>query len=174
MKDDPLALENRQALYEFIQLNPGSHMRRISRELDMKMGTLRHHLRQLEKMRKIISRREKNLKIFFVAGKLDTEDRIISPLLQQKRFRDIMLVLLNKPNATQTTIARELSLKTSTLSNYMRVLVDRGIVTYQKVENEKRCHLVDERKIIRLLKAYRWSFWDSFVDNALTMYYERE
>ena len=172
MKEKAL-LENRQLIHDYILKNPGSHLRMIERGLDINLGTLRHHLKHLEKERMISSRMEENRKLYFVAGKMGASHKTISSLLQQKRFRDIILTTITTPGLTHKEIAGKLSLKPSTLSKYIKVLEERGIVRHERQERERHYFVVDEKEIMKLLLAYKPSFLDSFVDTMLHIYFER-
>lgn len=173
MADPKDLLENARRIYEYIESNPGNHLRKISRELDMHSSTLRYHLDYLEKKGMIISKKEKNLKNFFITDRLGTEDKNIVTLLQQKRFRDIILIIIITNKPTHTDICRELSLKPSTLSKYMNILESRGIIKYEKTGREKEYYVKEERKVMELLLSYKKTFWDSFVENVLEIYFER-
>ena len=173
MKDQDILLENRRLIYDFILQNPGSHQRKIERDLDINVGTLRYHLRYMEKERIITSRKERNLKVYFVAGKQGASKKTILSLLQQKRFRDIILSIIDTPGLTHREIADKLSLKPSTLSKYIKVLEERGVVHHEKVERERHYYVENEREIMSLLLAYKPSFWDSFIDTMLHAYFER-
>lgn len=171
--EEDLPLEYHRKIYSFILNNPGIHLRRMERDMDINIGTLRHHLRYLEKKRIIISRKEDNLKTYYVAGKLDVRDKEISSLLQQKRFRDIILMIILEPGIIPSRMSEELDLKSSTLSKYMKILEDRKIIFHEKVVRERHFYVHDEKKILEVLRTYRRSFWDSFVDNMLRIYFER-
>jgi len=173
MKGEDIVLENRRSIYRYIGNHPGSHLRKISRELDMKMGTLRYHLDYLEKKELLTSRKEANLKVYFQAKKIGFKHRNISPLLQQKRFRDIALVIIDAPGSSHRTISGKLQIKPSTLSKYMKILEDRRVVYHERIGREKRYYLFDEKHVVELLLTYRKSFWDPFVDNVLEIYFER-
>lgn len=170
---EKILLENRQLIHDYILKNPASHLRKIARNLDINLGTLRHHLRYLEKERVISSRTEKNLKIYFVAGKLGASHKTISSLLQQKRFRDIILTIITTPGLSHKEIADKLSLKPPTLSKYIKVLEERDIVYHERSERERHYFAADEKEIMKLLLAYKPSFLDSFVDTMLHIYFER-
>ena len=120
-----------------------------------------------------MSKDDRNLKIYFVVGKLGIKDRNISPLLQQKRFRDIILIIIINPGLTHSEISNNLSIKPSTLSKYFNVLENRSIISHEKIGREKRYYIIDEKRIMELLLTYKKSFWDSFVDNVLEIYFER-
>ena len=137
------------------------------------MGTLRHHLDYLEKMDLIVSKRENNLRIYFASGEMGSRDKKITSLLQQKRFRDIIVVVLTRPGAICSEVSDELNLKRSTLSKYIGILEDRKIVYHRRSGREKQLFVSDEKRIVEMLLLYRRSFWDSLVDNVLEIYFER-
>ncbi len=173
MKEEDISLENQRTIYRYIVENPGSHLRKISRDLGMHLSTLRYHLNFLEKKRLIIGKEENNTRIFFAVGKLKPEDKNIASLLQQRRFRDIILLLVINPGLTHSDISKRLALKPSTLSKYCRILEERGVIYSEKDGREKHYYVVDEKKVMELLLTYKKSFWDSFVDNVLEIYFER-
>jgi len=172
MKEDTV-IDNRRLLYAYILNNPGSHLRKISRKLNMKLGTLRYHLDYLEKKEIIVSKKENNLKIYFMNRKLDIKDKNICSLLQQKRFRDIILVIILSPGLNHKQISDKLSINPSTLSKYINVLEDRKIIYHKNIGREKWYYVFDEKRIMELLITYKKSFWDSFVNNILEIYFEK-
>ena len=166
-------LENARLIFEFIERNPGMHLREIARGLKIHTSTLRYHLNYLEKNKLIVSKKEENIKIFFIADKLSSVDKKITSLLQQKRFRDIILLIIVSSGLTHSEICNKLSIKPPTLSKYINILESREIVRHDKNGREKRYYVIEERKVIELLLTYKRSFWDSFVENVLEIYYER-
>jgi len=170
--EDDMTLENRKLIYRHISNNPGSHLREISRKLKIHLSTLRYHINYLEKEGLIDSKKEENLKIYFISGKLPAKDKKITPLLQQKRFRNIILVIIVSPGLTHSEISNKLSIKPPTLTKYIHILEDRGIIFHEKVGREKRHYIIDEKVIMELLFTYKESFWDKFVDNILEIYFE--
>jgi predicted transcriptional regulator len=173
MSEDDIRLENHRLIYDYIDRNPGTHLRRISRDLDIHLSTLRYHLGYLEESDLIVKRDEKNLKVYFAAGKLSPAGRKLAPYLRQKRFRDIILDIMANPDTTHAGIAERLSLRPSTLSKYLNVLKERDLVAQRRSGRERHFKVVDEREVIELLILYKRSFWDKFVDNALDIYFER-
>ncbi len=173
MSGEEHSLENQRRIFQFILDNPGSHLRGLAERTSIPLSTVRYHIAFLERQQVVISRREGNTKAYFINGKVSREDRRITPLLQQKRFRDIVMLLLMRPGLGNSEITEELGLKPSTLSKYMSIIEDRGVVRSESEGREKRYKVVDERRIVGLLLTYRSSFWDRFVDNALEIYFER-
>ena len=60
MEHDDDFLENSKLIYNHVLKNPGLHLRKISRVLDIHLSTLRYHLDYLEEQEVVISRKEKN------------------------------------------------------------------------------------------------------------------
>jgi len=172
MQDD-VTLENRKLIFDYISDNPGVHLRKISRDLNIHLSTLRYHLDYLETKGLISCQKEDNLKIYFVSGKLNFHEKKLTPLLQQKRFRDIVLVIMESHELTSSQIAEKLSMNPSTTSKYINILEEREIISHKKIGREKRYHIIDEESVVKLLLTYKKSFWDSFVDNVLELYLER-
>ncbi len=173
MSEEDIRLENHRTIYDYIERNPGTHLRRISRDLDIHLSTLRYHLDYLEEKELIVGREEKNLKVYFAAGKLSAASKKVAPYLRQKRFRDIILDIMANPGTTHSGIAERLSLKHSTLSKYLKVLREQGVVRQKRSGREHLFTVMNEREVVELLILYKRSFWDGFVDNALDIYFER-
>jgi predicted transcriptional regulator len=134
---------------------------------------LRYHIDYLETKGLITSQKEDNLKIYFASGKLNPQEKKLTPLLQQKRFRDIILVIIGSHEPTSSEIAEELSMNPSTTSKYINILEEREVISHEKIGREKRYHINNEESVVKLLLTYKKSFWDSFVDNVLELYLER-
>jgi predicted transcriptional regulator len=173
MNNPELNIENQKLIYEFISTHPGSHLRKISRALEMHLSTLRYHLDYLEKIGLIVSKKETNLKIYYLVGRLGQKDKNIAPLLQQKRFRDIILIIIMNPGLSHSELSHKLSLKPSTLSKYINILRDRKIIYHKTSGRNRYFYPVDEKRVMELLLVYKKSFWDAFVDNVLEIYFER-
>jgi len=170
---DDITIENRRRILDYISNNPGAHLRKIARDINIHLSTLRYHLDYLETKGLISNQTEANLKIYFASGALNSHERKLTPLLQQKRFRDIVVAIMQTPHITSSQIAEKLSMNPSTTSKYICILEKREIIAHEKIGREKRYCLCDEECIVKLLLTYKRSLWDSFVDNVLELYLER-
>lgn len=170
---DEITLENRRLILDYISDNPGAHLRKISRDNNIHLSTLRYHLDYLEANGLITSQKEENLKIYFASGKLNPLEKKLTPLLQQKRFRDIILVIIGSHEPTSSEIAEKLSINSSTASKYINILEEREVISHKKIGREKRYHINNKESVINLLLTYKKSLWDSFVDHVLELYLER-
>ena len=172
MQDEEFSLENQRAIYRYILANPGAHLRRIAQDLSVPLSTIRYHINFLVRNRIAISKKEGNMKAYFINGEITRKDRRITPLLQQKRFRDIILLLILRPGLSHSDICAELEVKPPTLTKYMKVIEGKGIISSERNGREKRYFIVEEGRVIELLLTYKESFWDKFVDSALEIYFE--
>ena len=154
MKEGP-PIDNRKLIFDYVSDNPGSHLRKIARDLNVRLGTLRYHLDYLEKKGSIVSQKQNNLKMYFVSGKLKPQEKTLTQLLQQKHFRDIIFALIESPDLTFSQIADRVSMSPSATSKYINILRDKEILSYKKIGREKKYHINDEKSIIELLKTYK-------------------
>ena len=154
MKEAP-PIENRKLIFDYVSDNPGSHLRKIARDLDVRLGTLRYHLDYLEKKGLIVSQKQNNLKMYFVSGKLKPQEKTLTQLLQQKHFRDIILALIESPDLSFSQIAGKVSMSPSATSKYINILRDKEILSYKKYGREKKYHINDEKSVVELLKTYK-------------------
>jgi predicted transcriptional regulator len=97
---------NRVRILEFIKANPGTHLRKIKRELNLAMGVIQYHLYKLERERNVVSVRHGLYKRFYADKGLRTEDREILSILSQETERDIVLYLIKNPLATQKELSK--------------------------------------------------------------------
>lgn len=110
--ENVLDTEIRKNLYEYIDEYPGSHLREIARELDLKPSNAAWHLRKLEQTNLIRSRAIGGKKVYYlVEGGVEAKQRAVAEsILRNKNARDIMIYLLNQPGKHLLEIAHALSI----------------------------------------------------------------
>jgi len=150
-----IQVENRKFILSYISDNPGSHLRKIARDLNLSLSTLRYHLEYLEKRGEIICQKQNNLKVYFISDKLKPHEKMLTPILQQKHYRDIILALIETPGLTSSRIADKLSIGSSSASKYINLLEDREILFHRKSGREKNYYVNDETSIIELITTYK-------------------
>lgn len=67
MQGDECIDPRRRTIMEYLRVNPGAHMRKIARDLDMSLGSLRWHLNVLERKGLIFERKKGNLTEFYLS-----------------------------------------------------------------------------------------------------------
>ena len=83
-----------QEVYQFIKLNPGTHLREIQRRLSISsMGNLEYHIIILKKLKLVVENTEGGYKRYYPAHGAVLNKRLLA-LLRQKNPRRIALLLL--------------------------------------------------------------------------------
>src|SRR4030042_6404175 len=110
--ENVLDTEIRKNLYEYIDEYPGSHLREIARELDLKPSNAAWHLRKLEQTNLVRSRVIGGKKVFYlVEGGVEARrEAIAESILKNQNARDIMLYLSENPGKHLLEIANALNL----------------------------------------------------------------
>lgn len=110
--DNVLDTEIRKNLYEYIDEYPGSHLREIARELDIKPSNAAWHLRKLEQTNLIRSRYIGGKKVYYlVEGGMEVRKRAVAEsILRNRNAYDIMHYLYDNPGKHLVEIANALGL----------------------------------------------------------------
>lgn len=165
-----LELESRRRIYEYIERNPGAHMRQMERELRMATGVLTYQLQVMEERGLIRSEVQQNRRCFFLAKAFRQEQRWTLALLRQKVPRKILLTLLTAPGKTFGELLGEMGVSPSTLSYHMKKLEGRGIVVRGRRERESTFAVKDPELVADLLISARGSFEDDSVDKFVDLW----
>ncbi len=165
--------ERRREIYELIERNPGFHLRRIQRDLDMPLSSLEYHVDYLVRKGVIFKEKDRRYRRYY-ARQLDSEDKKILSSLRQERTREIALRVLSEKKAKHEDLVKNLHISSSTLSHYLKFLVDRNILEKHRIGRENIYTVKDENRIIKALISYRSSFTDKLVDKVLATWMETD
>ena len=132
----------RGRIYGYIESHPGTHYNDILKKLEVKNGTLSHHLYMLEKMGMIKSRREgMRYRALYPTG-------MKFPEKEKYRLTDLQIAILNKikerEGITQKEIATELKEKKQKINYNIKVLKRIGKIRLKKKGRETHCYLGEE------------------------------
>jgi len=110
--ENVLDTEIRKNLYEYIDEYPGSHLREIARELDLKPSNAAWHLRKLEQTNLVRSRAIGGKKVYYlVEGGIEVKQRAVAEsILRNKNARDIMQFVSDHPGKHLLEIAHALTI----------------------------------------------------------------
>ena len=170
-KDEILANENRRKVYSVIEANPGIHMRELQRVLYMPLTTLEYHLTYMSRKKILFKESDGHYNRYYVRP-LDPEDKKILSALRQKRMRDIVFLALTNKKVKYQFLADYLKLPHSTLSFYLKYLIDNMVLAKEKIGYENIYTVRNEDRVARVLIAYKSSFLDKVVDKALNTWME--
>ena len=154
---------NTQRVLQFIQQNPGCHLREIKRELDMSMGTIQYHLNLLEKEGKVIFEKQYLYKNYYPVGLFKQNEKNILRVLKLETARDIIMYIIEKSNPTQTEIVEKLGLSAASISWNLARLTESEIIGEIKDGRFKRYVMLENPKdIARLMKNYHPTMWTNW------------
>lgn len=172
--DSHIADDNRSRIYEFIQKNPGAHLRKIVRELGLAMGDTQYHLNILEKSGKIKSRRSSLRRNYYSVAIVNETYEIILSFLRQETSRDILVYLIEHPNSTQSDIVDFKHFSAPTINWHMSKLIDDGIVRSTREGRAVRYSVKGDllQNLGYLLKAYHPSVWNKLASRLAVIFLE--
>jgi len=156
---------------QHIQENPGCHLRQIKRELTMSMGTTQYHLNLLEKQGKISSERHNLFKYYFPIGLFKQNERDILKILNQETAREILMMILEKKNPTQTDIANLIGISSASVNWHIKRLVELGLIVELKDGKFKRYTFeIEPNYIVSLMKNYHPNLWSKWSNRLAEMF----
>ena len=156
----------------FIQDNPGCHLRRVKRAMNVSMGTAQYQLDKLEKMGRITSSRRGLYKYYFAAGLFKENEKDILEVLTHETARKILMVIIEQKSPTQTDIVNSVKISARSISWHVGRLVALKIITEIKYGKYKRynLHENDAKNVLRLLKSYYPNVWDKWSMRIVEMF----
>jgi predicted transcriptional regulator len=170
-KDEILENEKRRKIYSVIEANPSIHLRELQRILNMPLATLEYHLSYMTRKRILFGETDNHHKRYYTKP-LDPQDKKVLSALRQKRMREIVLVTLANGKVKYQSLSDQLKLPHSTLSLYLKHLVDNNILARDKIGYENLYTVQDEERVAKVLTAYKSSFIDKLVDKTLNTWME--
>ncbi len=141
----------RALVHAAIQRVPGTHVRALSRHLDLALGTVEHHVRQLEKHGIVFALQTGRRRTLYVAGEVDVRDAQVLHVLAKPVCAAVLRGLLERPEIGVADLALHLDLPASTLGHHLRRLKEQGLVVHHQVGRESIYLVLEPVRIKRLL-----------------------
>jgi len=128
--ENVLDTEVRKNLYGYIEDYPGSHLREIARELDLKPSNAAWHLRKLEKTNLVRSRKIGGKKVYYlVEGGVEARRRAVAEsVLKNENAKKIMFYLRKNPGKHLLEIAHALNLNHHTVKWHIKKMNDAELI----------------------------------------------
>lgn len=122
--ENVLSSEPRKKIYHYIEEYPGSHLREIARDLNMKPSNVSWHLRKLEQTNLIRSRRIGGKRVYYlVEGGIEARRiAIAESILKNRNAREILEYLRENPGKHLLEISRALDLNHHTVKWHLKKL----------------------------------------------------
>lgn len=120
--DNVLDTSVRKNLYEYIDEYPGSHLREIARELDLKPSNAAWHLRKLEQTNLVRSRAIGGKKVYYLVdgGIVARKEAVAESILRNSNAFDILDYLSKHPGKHLLEIAHALDLNHHTVKWHIK------------------------------------------------------
>lgn len=162
---------NTDKILQFIEQNPGCHLRQIKRELKISMGTLQYHLNLLEKNGKITSDKHTLHRHYFPIGLFQDIEKNILKILNKETERDILMFIIECKNPTQTEIVDAIQISAPSVNWHINNLIQLGLLREERDGKFKRYVFSgNPNHIISLMKRYHTSIWDKWSGRLAEMF----
>jgi predicted transcriptional regulator len=163
--EDVLELETRRKIFDIISKNPGLHLSKIAKLLQMRISHVEYHVNYLEKHELITIEKSTGYKRSYIKGTIGTQDKRYLSVLRQKTLLHIVLFLLKKQTVQHKEILENVAVSPSTLSYHLNKLVKHDIVEVQRYGEHKGYQLKNREEIITWLIQYKpFDLYEEFTD----------
>lgn len=147
-----LRVPKRRTVFEAIVACPGTHARRLSRDLGMALGVVEHHVRHLERHGLVYAHQAGRRRTLYAVGHVSPEDAPVLHLLRKPTWCR-MLVALARAEHGVTELASALSLPPAMVSYNLRRLRALGVLGHVRAGREAAYYLREPERVRRLLEA---------------------
>ncbi|MFA6363867.1 winged helix-turn-helix transcriptional regulator [Methanoregula sp.] len=120
--------KKRRTILEYVSSHPGCTIADISLNTTINRGTVKFHLFLLLRERKIVRKNDGNKMYHFKNGGASPERKQMYGYIRNPRKREILMVILNEPGISNTTLAERLSLDKSSVHRHLRQFLDEQMV----------------------------------------------
>jgi DNA-binding MarR family transcriptional regulator len=128
--DEPLAHDTRGALYEHVQANPGTYLSAFEDEVevDATFGTIRYHLKILEREGLVVSEKVNAKRRYYPVG---TSPNALQIALESDATRSVLEALAEDPDSV-TGLADRIDRHPSTVTHHLDRLEEDGLVERER------------------------------------------
>jgi predicted transcriptional regulator len=153
--DKILEHELRSKIYLYIRAHPGDHYRSIMAALEIKNGTLVHHLSRLEQEELIKSERDGYFKRFYPVGmripKSDVgmyyPEGVATYNIGEHQVSEIQLriikIIRDHPGLAQKEIAQRINESRRVVNYHIKLLLQHELIKVIKIGRKTQCFIAD-------------------------------
>ncbi|UCG68699.1 MAG: winged helix-turn-helix transcriptional regulator [Thermoplasmata archaeon] len=152
----------RKDIYIYIAENPGEHLAKITKKLDLSSGSARYHLSVLEGMDKIVSHKNGKSKRYYINKNRYSKYtngngyKHIMSALKNNTARKIVKFLISNPESNQKGVSNALKIYPSTVNWHVKRLKDAEIINKHRKGKEIVYSLnkdVQLKKVIEIIEG---------------------
>ena len=166
--------ETADRILQFIQNNPGCHLRGIKDMIQISQGTVQYHTDRLEKMGRITSTTTGLYKHYFPVGVFQNNEKEILQILSQETTRQILMYIVEQKSPTQTDIVNSVGISASSVNWHMKRLLEFRLVEEIKEGKYKKYQLHDRKVssqyITALMRNYYPAIWEKWSDRLIEIF----
>ena len=155
-----------EKILQFIQQNPGWHLRKIKVMMHISLGTAQYHLDRLEKMGRITSTRLGLHRHYFPVVIFRENEKEILKVLGQETTREILMLIIERQAPTQTDIVNSIGISAASVNWHIKYLIKIKLIEEVKEGRFKRYQLRDReassKYITMLMRNYYPNIWDKW------------
>lgn len=160
-------LTRRGVIYEYIRRRPGTHVRRMAKDLGLATGVLQYHLFWLERHGFVKTKRFGFYRLVFPTLMFRDDQELVLAVLSQDTPREMLLRLVENPTVSQGELARSMGFSQPTVSWHMERLVELGVIRKCKTSKGTVCDVsVDRAEVLRLTRSYYPEAWRGLEDRV--------
>ena len=130
-----LNLTSRANIYDFIDNNPGTHLRNICAGLGISIGSVQYHLAQLSENELIESEKESKYKRFFISRKFSELEKRLIAFLQKPNAKRIIKYASLYEGCSHQELARLLGISSQAVTWHVKRLLDENVIESWAVDN---------------------------------------
>lgn len=171
-KDIVLENSRRKQIYKLIRRNPGLHLRELQRRLGIPLSSLEHHVDYMIRKDVLYRQRDGRYTRYFSRQLTEDERQLIS-VLRHEKLREIVSIVLEEKKVKFQDLVDYLDLPSSTLSYYLKHLVDHHVLSREKVGYDT-VYSVQDKRVERVILIYEPGLTDKLVDKVMSAFLETD
>ncbi|MGD9534513.1 MAG: winged helix-turn-helix transcriptional regulator [Candidatus Nitrosocosmicus sp.] len=166
-------ITNKDRIYQYIKNNPGTHLRKIKKDLGLAMGDIQYNLNVLEKLDLIKYRRISIYKHYYIKSISGNRNEMVLAILQQETPRAIVMCLLEFPGSSQKEISQNLALSIPTIKWHLSKLFEMKLIYFHNEGRTIKCYLSgDSKDFIKMLRSYHPSLLNRLSNTMMDVFIE--
>lgn len=139
----------RERIYAYVQSNPGSTVRDISRDEDINIGSVKYHIYQLDMAKRIVPKRiGKFLRLFQNSNTYSDKEKLVLSAFKNETGKSILFYIKDNPGVTNKQIADRFYIKESSAHWYMDSFLQDRLVKFVKEGKYKKYYLEEDVELI--------------------------
>lgn len=124
-----LRVPKRRRVFEAVVAFPGTHARRLSRELGIALGVVEHHVRQLERHGLLFAHQQGRRRTLYATGRIEPLDALVIHVLRKPAWGQLFHSLMQQEQGV-ASLARAIGLPAATVSYHLRRLRTLGLLEH--------------------------------------------